>query len=174
MIRLLPRTTLPLRRMPIAIGSRALSSRASGVLSALGLPTDAPIAGVYDGKWGGSGPVVESHCPTTGEVIARVQTATPEETRAAIAKSAEAARAVRNMPGPKRGEVIRQIREALNDKVGALGDLISLEMGKIKSEGKGEVQEFIDIVSSLPPPGWSRNRRGADARCQIRKSYELS
>lgn len=65
----------------------------------------------------------------------------------AIAKSAEAARAVRNMPGPKRGEVIRQIREALNDKVGALGDLISLEMGKIKSEGKGEVQEFIDIVS---------------------------
>jgi len=49
------------------------------------------------------------------------------------------------MPGPKRGDVIRQIREALNDKLGPLGDLVSLEMGKIKSEGKGEVQEFIDI-----------------------------
>lgn len=45
------------------------------------------------------------------------------------------------MPGPKRGEVIRQIREALDNKVGELGDLVSLEMGKIKSEGKGEVQE---------------------------------
>lgn len=45
------------------------------------------------------------------------------------------------MPGPKRGDVIRQIRVALADKVGELGDLISLEMGKIKSEGKGEVQE---------------------------------
>ena len=45
------------------------------------------------------------------------------------------------MPGPKRGEIIRQIREAMDAKVEALGDLVSLEMGKIKSEGKGEVQE---------------------------------
>lgn len=54
--------------------NRTLSTRASGVLSALGLPTDQPIRGVYDGQWGGSGPVVDSYCPTTGEVIARVQT----------------------------------------------------------------------------------------------------
>lgn len=45
------------------------------------------------------------------------------------------------MPGPKRGEIIRQIREVLDSKVNELGDLVSLEMGKIKSEGKGEVQE---------------------------------
>lgn len=51
------------------------------------------------------------------------------------------------MPAPKRGEVVRQIREALEAKVSELGDLVSLEMGKIKSEGKGEVQEFIDVVS---------------------------
>jgi acyl-CoA reductase-like NAD-dependent aldehyde dehydrogenase len=50
------------------------------------------------------------------------------------------------MPGPKRGEVIRQIREAMDAKVGALGDLVSLEMGKIKSEGKGEVQEVSDSL----------------------------
>jgi aldehyde dehydrogenase family 7 protein A1 len=49
------------------------------------------------------------------------------------------------MPGPKRGEVIRQIREAMDAKVGALGDLVSLEMGKIKSEGKGEVQEVSPL-----------------------------
>lgn len=51
------------------------------------------------------------------------------------------------MPAPKRGEVVRQIREALEAKVSELGNLVSLEMGKIKSEGKGEVQEFIDVVS---------------------------
>lgn len=45
------------------------------------------------------------------------------------------------MPGPQRGEVMRQIREALGAKTAALGDLVSLEMGKIRSEGKGEVQE---------------------------------
>lgn len=50
------------------------------------------------------------------------------------------------MPGPKRGEIIRQIREAMDAKVGALGDLVSLEMGKIKSEGKGEVQEVSDSL----------------------------
>lgn len=53
------------------------------------------------------------------------------------------------MPGPKRGEVIRQIREALDNKVGALGDLVSLEMGKIKSEGKGEVQEVRRVMIQL-------------------------
>jgi len=50
------------------------------------------------------------------------------------------------MPGPKRGEIIRQIREAMDAKVGALGDLVSLEMGKIKSEGKGEVQEVSNSL----------------------------
>jgi aldehyde dehydrogenase family 7 protein A1 len=59
------------------------------------------------------------------------------------------------MPAPKRGEVVRQIREVLADKVEALGDLVSLEMGKIKSEGKGEVQEvnscLISLVASLFP-----------------------
>jgi len=70
-----------------------------------------------------------------------VDKATVEETRLAISRTAQAARAVRAMPAPKRGEVIRQMREALAAKVGELGDLVTLEMGKIKSEGKGEVQE---------------------------------
>ena len=49
------------------------------------------------------------------------------------------------MPAPARGEIVRQIGVALRDKKDALGSLISLEMGKIKTEGDGEVQEFIDI-----------------------------
>lgn len=53
------------------------------------------------------------------------------------------------MPAPKRGEIVRQIREELAKNVDALGELVSLEMGKVRSEGKGEVQEFIDIVRCL-------------------------
>lgn len=49
------------------------------------------------------------------------------------------------LPMPARGEIIRQIGDALRKYKGALGSLIALEMGKIKSEGDGEVQEYIDI-----------------------------
>lgn len=49
------------------------------------------------------------------------------------------------MPMPQRGEIIRQIGDALRYKKDALGALLSLEMGKIRSEGLGEVQEFIDV-----------------------------
>jgi acyl-CoA reductase-like NAD-dependent aldehyde dehydrogenase len=72
--------------------------------------------------------------------------ASVEETKKAIEATREAGKILRAMPAPKRGEVVRQIREVLSAKVGELGDLVSLEMGKIKSEGKGEVQE----VSRLP------------------------
>jgi len=53
---------------------RSLSTRASRVLSALDLPIDSVIPGVYDGQWKGSGEVVESKCPATGEVIGRIRT----------------------------------------------------------------------------------------------------
>jgi hypothetical protein len=53
---------------------RGLSTRASRVLSALDLPVDSVIPGVYDGQWKGSGEVVESKCPATGEVIGRIRT----------------------------------------------------------------------------------------------------
>lgn len=53
--------------------SRALSSRAASVLNALDIPTAKEVPGVYDGTWTGSGEVLESVCPTTGEVLARVQ-----------------------------------------------------------------------------------------------------
>jgi hypothetical protein len=56
--------------------TRSLSSRASAVLGALDLPTTGTpeVAGVYDGAWGGSGDVLESRCPATGEVLAHVKT----------------------------------------------------------------------------------------------------
>ncbi|TFY73094.1 hypothetical protein EWM64_g10918 [Hericium alpestre] len=126
--------------------TRALSRRASGVLSALDISTEpVELDGVYDGEWKGSGGVLESVCPTTGEVLARVKTASPQELNTALAKTREAYTEFRNVPAPRRGEIVRQIREALAAKRDALGALVSLEMGKILTEGVGEVQEFVDI-----------------------------
>ncbi|CDO74597.1 hypothetical protein BN946_scf184586.g2 [Trametes cinnabarina] len=137
-----------LRRAPL---HRSLSSRASTVLSALDLHSGRELAGVYDGEWSGSGEVLQSVCPTTGEVLARnpdefVTQATPAELRRALERSREAYNVFRDVPAPKRGEILRQIREALAEKREALGALVSLEMGKIRTEGVGEVQEFIDIA----------------------------
>jgi aldehyde dehydrogenase family 7 protein A1 len=91
--------------------------------------------------------------------------ATPAEFHDVVEKTREAYASFRLIPAPRRGEILRQIREALSAKVcyfltqlrsgmkrilrqrNELGALVSLEMGKILSEGIGEVQEFIDIVS---------------------------
>lgn len=86
-----------------------------------------------------------SKCPTTGETLAEVATPTPAEFHEALQKTKEAHVVWRDVPAPRRGEILRQIREALAAKRDVLGQLVSLEMGKIKTEGIGEVQEFVDI-----------------------------
>ncbi|TFK29573.1 succinate-semialdehyde dehydrogenase [Coprinopsis marcescibilis] len=125
--------------------ARSLSTRASDILSGLGINVADEIPGVYDGQWRGSGELITSVCPTTGEVLARVRTASPAEVQEALARTREAYVTFRNVPAPKRGEILRQIREALAAKRDYLGALVSLEMGKIRTEGVGEVQEFVDI-----------------------------
>ncbi|OBZ76139.1 Alpha-aminoadipic semialdehyde dehydrogenase [Grifola frondosa] len=126
--------------------TRFLSNRASTVLSALDIPTASELHGVYDGEWCGSGDIFESVCPATGEVLAHVRSATPQELQRALDRSREAYMFFRSVPAPRRGEILRQIREALAAKREELGALISLEMGKIRTEGVGEVQEFVDIA----------------------------
>src|SRR4029079_5203334 len=64
----------------------------------------------------------------------------------AVAASLAAFERWRTTPAPKRGEVVRDIGNALRAKKKALGALVSLEMGKIRAEGEGEVQEMIDIA----------------------------
>ncbi|KAJ2914971.1 hypothetical protein MD484_g5446, partial [Candolleomyces efflorescens] len=124
---------------------RPLSTRASEILSKFGINGRDELQGVYDGTWRGSGEVVTSVCPTTGEALAKVRTATPQEVEETLARTREAYVEFRNVPAPKRGEILRQIREALAAKRDDLGALVSLEMGKIRTEGVGEVQEFVDI-----------------------------
>ncbi|MCB8981413.1 MAG: aldehyde dehydrogenase family protein [Ardenticatenaceae bacterium] len=89
-------------------------------------------------------PIV-SYNPTTGEPIASVQPATAVAYHTAVDAAQTGFQTWRTMPAPQRGQVIRDLGNALRDKLEPLGELVSLEMGKIRAEGIGEVQEMIDI-----------------------------
>ena len=90
-------------------------------------------------------PSLESFSPVDGKCIATV-TPTDKEGYEAVVNTARAAFAAwRLWPAPRRGEVVRQIGEALRQHKTSLGKLVSFEMGKSLQEGYGEVQEMIDI-----------------------------
>ncbi len=91
------------------------------------------------------GDETESCSPIDGSVIAKVTNARLDDYEHMVAKAQEAYLKWRIVPAPKRGEVVRQIGEALRERKEELGYLVSLEMGKIYEEGLGEVQEMIDI-----------------------------
>jgi aldehyde dehydrogenase (NAD+) len=108
------------------------------------------IAATNDGAWVGggvrcAGPPLESRAPATGKVLARVRRARAAEYEKVLAAASEAFVRWSAVPAPKRGEVVRRIADALRARKEALGDLVSLETGKIRAEGHGEVQEMIDI-----------------------------
>ncbi len=92
-----------------------------------------------------SGGELAAYSPVTGEQIAQVQTTTA----AAASTTIEAAHAAflewRKVPAPRRGELVRLLGEELRAAKADLGRLVTLEAGKIASEGLGEVQEMIDI-----------------------------
>lgn len=83
--------------------------------------------------------------PVNNKEIARVKTATLDDYEAVVEKAQQAYLIWREMPAPRRGEIVRQIGNALREHKNDLGYLVSLEMGKIYQEGLGEVQEMIDI-----------------------------
>jgi aldehyde dehydrogenase (NAD+) len=92
-----------------------------------------------------NGDPLVSYNPTTGEAIAAVSQATPAAYEQVICAAQEAFLQWRMMPAPKRGLVVRDLGNALRDCLEPLGELVTLEMGKIRAEGIGEVQEMIDI-----------------------------
>lgn len=89
---------------------------------------------------------LSSYNPATGEKLAEIATCTLSDYHLLLERAKKAALAWREVPAPQRGEIIRQIAEALREKKDLLGSLVSLEMGKSKQEGDGEVQEMIDIA----------------------------
>jgi aldehyde dehydrogenase (NAD+) len=112
----------------------SLSTEIDQLLQRLGVPRTA-----YQG---GS---LQARSPLTGEVVATVFEATPADAQAAIGRAHAAFLAWRNVPAPRRGELVRLLGEELRAAKADLGRLVTLEAGKITSEGAGEVQEMIDI-----------------------------
>jgi aldehyde dehydrogenase family 7 protein A1 len=118
----------------------------SSVLSSLDISADQPNPGVYDGQWFGTGETLESINPSTGKPIGSITQASASDVQRVLKASKAASKVWRNVPAPERGRVLRLIRSALDDKVDELGMLITYEMGKIVTEGRGEVVEFIDVA----------------------------
>jgi len=99
--------------------------------------------GVARSAWQGGD--MASYSPVSGEEIGKLKTVSAAGTDKAIAAAHEAFKAWRLVPAPKRGELVRLLGEELRASKADLGRLVSIEAGKITSEGLGEVQEMIDI-----------------------------
>jgi aldehyde dehydrogenase (NAD+) len=112
----------------------SFSKEVASLLNDFGVPTE-----LYS-----NGPRV-ARTPLTGATIAKVQDATPEIANGAIACAEKAFRQWRAVPAPRRGELVRLLGDELRRHKGTLGRLVTIETGKILSEGEGEVQEMIDI-----------------------------
>jgi aldehyde dehydrogenase (NAD+) len=91
------------------------------------------------------GTQIDSFSPVDGKLIASVKSATKSDYDATVLKAQEAFTVWRNVPAPKRGEIVRQLAERIRFYKEPLGKLVSYEMGKSLQEGLGEVQEMIDI-----------------------------
>lgn len=89
---------------------------------------------------------IQSYNPATGNVLAEVAGCTAADLASLLEESHRAFQKWRHVPAPKRGEIVRLIGQALREKKDLLGTLVSLEVGKIKVEGDGEVQEMIDMA----------------------------
>lgn len=127
------------------MATRTISSRTSvpALLKNLGLGPENP--GVFCGEWLGGGETLESISPIDGTVLAAVTTATIADYERAVERSQAAFLKWRQVPAPRRGELIRQFGNALRAAKRDLGRLVTLETGKVLTEGEGEVQEMIDI-----------------------------
>jgi len=118
------------------------------VLANLGLQPVNPGTWSSNGGWL-SDPAakrVDSVNPASGKIIASVLATTPAQYEQVMAAAYDVALAWRSVPAPKRGEAVRLVGDELRRHKSDLGSLVSLEMGKIKAEGDGEVQEMIDIA----------------------------
>ena len=120
--------------MTIPMKIQSATSDAAAVLGRLG---------VAEALWtGGNRPV---HSPVTGEIIAHVHDASPADLATAVEAAHAAFLRWRDVPAPRRGELVRLFGEELRTAKADLATLVTLEAGKIVSEALGEVQEMIDI-----------------------------
>ena len=117
-------------------------------LKTLGIEAENYGACAGSGQWSKtrSEGQIESYNPGNSELISSVYQCNTEDYEFVVNQSLEAFNEWRKVPAPERGQLVRQMGNALRDYKDPLGSLVSLEMGKIKQEGDGEVQEMIDIA----------------------------
>ena len=101
--------------------------------------------GGFSGKWIANGKTAEIISPINGEIIAKVKHITADDYQKISKAAYHAFLDWRELPAPKRGEIVRQFGNELREKKEVLGNLVTHEMGKSIQEGYGEVQEMIDI-----------------------------
>ncbi|HVC17730.1 MAG TPA: aldehyde dehydrogenase family protein [Rhodanobacter sp.] len=118
------------------------------ILKSLGLGNELSGAYLGQGEWSKTtdAGTLQSANPATGEVIATVHASSAADYETIVKRAQAAFKVWRTTPAPLRGEAVRLCGDALRKHKDALGSLVSLEMGKIKPEGDGEVQEMIDIA----------------------------
>jgi aldehyde dehydrogenase (NAD+) len=122
--------------MTTNVQTPTVAEEAADLLSAMGVPRKLFADGA-----------LEVRTPISGEVVARVKTSDAAEAEQAIAAAHDAFLAWRKLPAPRRGELVRLLGEELRREKTTLGRLVTIETGKIDSEGLGEVQEMIDICT---------------------------
>jgi aldehyde dehydrogenase (NAD+) len=114
-------------------------------LKSLGISLSNPGVSTGSNWIKSSGAIIESYSPVDGKMIGRVRSADEASFTKVINQAEKAFHEWKKIPAPRRGEVVRQIGEALRKAKEPLGKLVSYEMGKSYQEGLGEVQEMIDI-----------------------------
>jgi aldehyde dehydrogenase (NAD+) len=119
---------------------------ANPVLERLGI--ESVNSGACAREWLAStgGATLASINPADGQEIARVRLATAQDYDRVVTEALEVFARWRMVPAPKRGQIVREIGDELRHFKDDLGTLVTLEMGKILAEGKGEVQEMIDVA----------------------------
>lgn len=142
------------------------------ILKTFGL--DTMNYGAFAGKWltDVQGEVLNSVSPISGEIIGQVKQAEARNLEIIIQQAQEAFEIWRMVPAPKRGEIVLEIGLELKKYKEPLGKLVSLEMGKILTEGLGEVQEMIDICTFAA--GLSRQLYGLSMHSErpLHRMYE--
>lgn len=145
------------------------SNNLNKILNELGL--ESTNSGACDGKnWFGSGQEIESISPINGKPIARVKQGNGDDYNKVVHAAQQAFYQWREIPAPKRGEIVRQLGLELRQKKEPLGKLVTIEMGKSIQEGLGEVQEMIDICDMAV--GQSRMLYGVQTHSE-RKQHRM-
>ena len=148
-----------------------MPTKASEILARLGIESE--TSGAYSDEWiDCAGEELISHSPVDGSVLATVRMADSEDYDDVVYKASKMFPKWRMVPAPQRGLIVREIADELRKHKDDLGAMVTLEMGKILTEGRGEVQEMIDVADFAT--GLSRQLYGLTMQSErpLHRMYE--